>query len=152
MNDQCTAHAAVVGTQQPDPLAADFDRENLAGLRRSVADYARMHTLTEDAIGTFVLAVNEILANAIVHGGGSGSLRLWCSKDALHCRISDEGPGIRPDRIGPRDLPPSMAVDGRGLWLARQFCTVNICAGPTGTIVDLIASLRSDGAIAMCPV
>lgn len=130
--------ATCPGREHPDLLAADFTFENVSGLRREVAERARTSSLSETQLGSFVLAVAEILANAIVHGGGSGSLRLWRSDVALHCRVSDTGPGIPTERLAaPAGLPPLSAAGGRGLWLARQFCQVDITASPAGTTVDL---------------
>lgn len=128
------------------PLTATFGRDGLAAVRRSVSAYARHNGLREEAVDGFVLAVNEIASNAIAHGGGGGSLRLWVDGRSLRCRVSDHGPGVPTDRLD-CGLPPLSASCGRGLWLAHQFCQVEIQTTGSGTTIELTISLNS----ADCP-
>jgi serine/threonine-protein kinase RsbW len=89
------------------------------------------------------LAVDEMLGNAIEHGGGSGTVRLSLLGRRVTCIISDHGPGL-PDRVD-RHHPPrpdSAAVGGRGLWLAFTLCTaVRLSSSMHGTRVELIVEM-----------
>jgi anti-sigma regulatory factor (Ser/Thr protein kinase) len=81
------------------------------------------------------LAATELLANALVHGGGDATLRVWVAGGYLHCQVDDDGSGIADALAGYR--PPGAAADaGRGLWLARQVVDLlQISSTPAGTAV-----------------
>jgi anti-sigma regulatory factor (Ser/Thr protein kinase) len=48
--------------------------------------------LTVDQARDVVLAVHELAANAVRHGGGTGRLRMLVSAGRLRCQVSDDGP------------------------------------------------------------
>ncbi|MBT8225549.1 MAG: ATP-binding protein [Dactylosporangium sp.] len=119
------------------PFSADFDLGRLAALRRTVAIGARSHGLRGPALEEFLLAVNEIVSNAVAHGGGRGRLRLWCDEgNRVCCQVSDDGPGLGWQALA-RPCPPLSAEEGRGLWMARQFCSVSILPSARGTTVEV---------------
>jgi anti-sigma regulatory factor (Ser/Thr protein kinase) len=69
----------------------------------------------------FVLAVNELLENALIHGRSPVSVRLWVGADDVVCSVTDQGPGFRNPFAGYwRGLDTELAH--HGLWLARQLC------------------------------
>lgn len=82
-----------------------------------------------------MVAVNELLTNAVRHGGGSGHVWLWREDGAVSCEVRDSGAGlgtVRPRRPGP-DEP-----GGWGLWLVGELTdTCEINSGPTGTAVRI---------------
>jgi anti-sigma regulatory factor (Ser/Thr protein kinase) len=87
-------------------------------------------------IGDLVLAVNEVAANSIAHGGGSGTLRVWRDGGALVCEVSDRG--HLDDPLADRRRPAPGQDGGRGLWLANQLCDlVQVRSFATGTTVRL---------------
>ena len=45
--------------------------------------------LPDERAGEVVLAVHELAANVICHGGGKGRLRVWQPAGALHCQVDD---------------------------------------------------------------
>ena len=120
----------------PREVSIAFDLGGLRELRRAVATIACAHGLgwTADVL---VLVVHEIAANAIIHGGGCGHLRMWVEPGQVRCRVTDHGPGFPAGHRGPTTPPSSSAIGGRGLWLAHQFGQVDIRTGPRGTTVDL---------------
>jgi len=75
-------------------------------------DQARSHDL--------VLAIAEIAATSVQHGGGKGELLTWLEPDALVCEISDQSRLSSP-LIG-RRVPLPDEGKGRGLSLANQTC------------------------------
>ncbi|MER7366640.1 ATP-binding protein [Nonomuraea wenchangensis] len=117
-------------------LAVVFARGHITSLRRTVAEHAAREGLAGPRLEDFVLAVNEITTNAVVHGGGRGTLRLWSQAGRLWCEISDEGPGLPPGWTAAERPPAGLESGGRGLWLTRTLCDqVMIVSGPRGTTV-----------------
>jgi anti-sigma regulatory factor (Ser/Thr protein kinase) len=82
-----------------------------------------------------VVAVNELLTNAVRHGGGTGLVRLWAVDDVVVCEVSDRGDGLEPP-APKRPLPDQPG--GWGLWLVRELTdTCEIKSGPDGTAVRI---------------
>lgn len=135
--------AAQAAPPAGEPLiSARFDRGQITALRRAVGRCAAAHGLTGSRLDGFVLAVSEIVTNAVAHGGGRGRLRLWQVDAALTCEVVDGGPGLPEEYVRGSRRPPATALHGRGLWLARQLCDlVSVAAGPHGTTVRLVTAL-----------
>jgi anti-sigma regulatory factor (Ser/Thr protein kinase) len=129
---------------EPPLISLEFRRPDLARLRRRVAACAADAGLTGIRLQAFVMAVNEIITNAVIHGGGLGRIRLWLAGRELVCEVSDAGPGIPGGRI-PADRPPAEATGGRGLWLTRSLCDAfSLDTGRDGTTIRVASGL--DGA------
>lgn len=87
-----------------------------------------------------VLAVHEVVVNSVMHGGGSGMVRLWREEHAMVCDVEDLG-WVADAMIG-RRRPPVTGTRGRGLWLANHLCDlVQIRALRSGTVVRLHKAL-----------
>jgi anti-sigma regulatory factor (Ser/Thr protein kinase) len=119
-----------------DLLSCDFELSTLRWTRHRVNRHAQNNGLAELALYRFVVAINEIITNAVRHGGGTGHLRLWRTHDLLCCRVTDHGTGLpvdyRPRRPEPHD------TSGRGLWLVhRTVDNLTIETRPYGTTVTL---------------
>lgn len=90
-----------------------------------------------------VIAVHELVANAVRHGAGHGRLRVWLDHEALHCEVSDDGAppaaGTGPGtRIRPWDVVP-----GHGLWLVRRLAAhASVRTGADGTTATATFGLR----------
>lgn len=97
-----------------------FDLERLAVVRQVVANQATAAGIPAERTSDLVLAVNELAANSISYGGGSGLLRVWRSEDALVCEVRDRG--RMGDPLVGRRLPTPRQARGRGVWLANQLC------------------------------
>jgi anti-sigma regulatory factor (Ser/Thr protein kinase) len=116
----------------PDPAAS-------RAATRSVCAAAG---LTEDDTEGMLVAVSEVIANAIEHGNTPCQLRLWAGEQRALAIVADTGSGPHDPFIGM--LPPQLdAPTGRGLWIAHQLCSqVSMEAGHDGFSVRLVAGGR----------
>lgn len=125
------------------PAAArtlSFDADSLPEARSTVAGWA-LEVLPEAAATDLVLAVHEVAANSVRHGGGNGRLHCWRDGDAFVCEVHDRGMLPRP-LLG-RETPPVDGEVGRGLWLANQLCDlVQLRTSVDGTVVRLRLAAR----------
>jgi anti-sigma regulatory factor (Ser/Thr protein kinase) len=103
------------------------------GLVRQEAEDVRLHADTTDDL---VLAVHEVAANSVVHGGGSGSLAVWRGVASLVVEVRD--PGVIDDVLVGRGSVELASEHGRGIWIANQLCDlVQVRSGEHGTQVRL---------------
>jgi anti-sigma regulatory factor (Ser/Thr protein kinase) len=121
----------------PDaPMELAFSTGELGSVRRLVHRQCAELGVADDVAEDLTLAVDEIAANSLLHGGGRGVLRVWAEPDTLVCEVSDEGV-IRNPLVG-RVRPALDRLGGRGFWLANQLCDlVQVRSGPAGTVVRL---------------
>jgi anti-sigma regulatory factor (Ser/Thr protein kinase) len=133
------------GRPEPPLLTQKFDQRVITGIRHAVTRLCAAAGLYGQRLDDFVLAVNEMMTNAVRHAGGRGVLTLWCADSVLHCEVSDDGQGIPAESLQPHRRPATQALSGRGLWLARNLCdSVTIDTGPNGTKVLLRIGLTAD--------
>jgi serine/threonine-protein kinase RsbW len=102
----------VVAEQPPALVHEPFDHNVIAGVRHSVARLCASQGLAGQRLDDFVLAVNEMMTNAVRHAGGSGMLTLWCLDGTLRCEIADKGPGIPQPWFMSRSTTTSSPVCG----------------------------------------
>jgi serine/threonine-protein kinase RsbW len=128
------------------PLLTDgFDRGQVTELRHSFASCAEAAGLVGQRLDDFVLAVNELITNAVRHGGGTGELSLWLADDMLVCEVSDDGGGIGAERLSRHDRPAPDTAGGWGLWLADQLSDeMVVMTGPAGTTVRISTSVTDE--------
>jgi anti-sigma regulatory factor (Ser/Thr protein kinase) len=113
----------------------------LPAVRRFIRRRARAAGLSIARTDDLVLAVNEVVANSLVHGGGSGVLRIWQERDALVCEVSDAGRLGEP--LAGRLPPVAGQSGGWGLWLANQLCElVQLRSYDHGNVVRLRMTLE----------
>lgn len=135
------------GDDGPDPLEAAvpvLDVPAAAGLqplRHAVRD-ACTDVLGTDSLDDFVLAVGEVVTNAVRHGEPPVRVRLWTAPGRAVCAVTDRGRGIDDPFAGYRPAHRERPLHpGMGLWLARQLChRVHLSRGPEGFTVRLTAS------------
>jgi len=119
-----------------------FRAGQLALVRALAESRASQYGLTERQQDDLILAVNEIAANSVRHGGGQGQFRLWRDGRSLVAEIRDRG--TIDDPLAGRQQPGASSERGRGLWIANQVCDlVQIRTYPTGSVVRLFISLDS---------
>ncbi|GGR85639.1 hypothetical protein GCM10010169_32400 [Micromonospora fulviviridis] len=125
-------------------IAEAFDQAQVTELRHSVTSCAHAAGLAGQQLDDFVLAVNELITNAVRHGGGQGRLRLWRRAGELVCEVADHGHGISAQRLGDRARPAPDTAGGWGLWLARELSdTMAVETGEAGTIVRITTALAA---------
>jgi anti-sigma regulatory factor (Ser/Thr protein kinase) len=111
------------GELPPPPAeveALPFGAAELSEVRRAVAATAQRAGLGAFETADVITAASEIAANSIVHGGGSGVLRVWSEGGSLLAEVEDGG-RIEEPLVG-RLRPGLRQEGGRGLWLANQLC------------------------------
>lgn len=111
--------------------------DDLAVVRQRVRECARLHGIDAGRTARFVLAVNEIVTNAISHGVPPATVTIAATDDAFRVAVHDQGAGVLPNRGG--TAPPPVEQDhGRGLWLADRLCDrVDVHTAPSRTTVTL---------------
>lgn len=121
------------------PRLTTGDVADFVGLRRAVGAELATVDAPRDAVEDYLLAVDEMISNAVRHGGPPVGLRLWIGTDRIVCTITDGGSGWDDPFAG---YGPAHGEDlsrgGMGLWLARQLCDhVDITHGSDGARVRL---------------
>jgi anti-sigma regulatory factor (Ser/Thr protein kinase) len=118
---------------QPPPWAARLPAAgDPADARRFVREQALGAGVPPERAADLCVAANEVVTNALVHGGGAATLLAWTHDGRFVCQIEDAGRGI-PDPLAGYRPPAGEATGGYGLWLARQLVDLlQIGPRPTG--------------------
>jgi anti-sigma regulatory factor (Ser/Thr protein kinase) len=113
-----------------------FGAGDLVAVREDVIGHALGAGVPSEPSADLALAVHEVATNSLVHGSGSGDLRIWREAGALVCEVHDEGHISDPMRG--RVTPTWENEGGRGLWIANQLCDlVQIRSGAAGTTIRI---------------
>jgi anti-sigma regulatory factor (Ser/Thr protein kinase) len=133
-NEDCFGGELAPPAATPETIS--FDVTELGEVRRRVTAAAERAGMGPMEAADLVTAVSELAANSVMHGGGSGTLRLWQEEERLLAEVEDRG-RIEEPLVG-RLRPDVHQEGGRGLWLANQLCDlVQIRSGERGTTVRL---------------
>jgi anti-sigma regulatory factor (Ser/Thr protein kinase) len=136
--EPCGTAASPPAVGFPQLLDRPFGREEIAVVRHEVTGRLTGAGLVGDRLQGFVLAVNEVITNVVLHAGGRGRVLLWLDGDSAWCTVSDAGPGIPARFLRPPEVPEAFEVGGRGIWLAYQLCDeVTVATGPIGTTIGM---------------
>ncbi|MET8135703.1 sensor histidine kinase [Streptomyces sp. NPDC005251] len=118
----------------PGAATVRFDAELLPAARDFAMSEARERGMARARLQDLSLVVAELATNSVVHGGGSGILRIWAESEHIVCEVRDEGRlsdplagrhPVRPDQIG-----------GRGLFLVHFISDlVRVHTEDSGTTV-----------------
>jgi anti-sigma regulatory factor (Ser/Thr protein kinase) len=105
---------------------------NIDESRRFTASWALASNLDLERVADTVLVVDELVTNAIIHGGGSGRLATWTENGRLVFEVSDHGHICDP-LAGRRPTPPDQ-THGRGLGIVHRMSDlVRVHTTTTGT-------------------
>jgi anti-sigma regulatory factor (Ser/Thr protein kinase) len=135
--DVTAAHADSGPGQRSTLLDRRFGRDEITVVRHEVTARLNAGPLG-DRLHGFVLAINEVITNAVLHAGGEGRIVLTATGAAVCCTVTDSGPGIPEQFRRPPAVPEPFEVGGRGIWLAHELCDeVTMATGPIGTTIEL---------------
>ena len=105
-------------------------------MRPWLAGHAASLGLSAARIDDLVLAMDELAANSIRHGGGRGVARIWAAGDAIVGEVADAGSIADP--LAGRKRPATDQECGFGLWLVNQLCDlVQIRTFAAGSVVRM---------------
>ncbi|MGW5719964.1 anti-sigma factor RsbA family regulatory protein [Amycolatopsis sp. NPDC003865] len=122
--------------QHAAPLAVLTD-PHPAAARRAVLEFGETG-LPAAELDDLVLAVSEIVDNALRHGRPPVEMRIWAGPGHLVVTVHDTGQG--PDDPFAGLLPAARRIGGRGLWIAHQICSeVALYRDETGFTARLTA-------------
>ncbi|MEE1757425.1 anti-sigma factor RsbA family regulatory protein [Streptomyces sp. SP18CS02] len=112
----------------------DFDADLLPEARRYATRRALALGLPGNRHDDFALAVAELTTNSVVHGGGSGTVRVWVEGGHLVCEVRDRG--LLDDPMAGRRPAAPGQIGGRGLLLVHYLSDlVRLHSGSEGTTV-----------------
>jgi serine/threonine-protein kinase RsbW len=148
-------------------LDAMFDSGTLRALRADVHASASRIGFPDHRVEDMVLAVHELVANAVQHGAGAGRLRIWDLAGTLHCQVDDgalafddpAAPAADPQDVraaetknsaGP-SVASAWAIPGHGLWVVCQVADdLRVTSSPQGTSAAVTFNRSSVGGAAPC--
>lgn len=109
-----------------------FDDERLRDARRFAVQVAGGLGVTGIRLDDLALAVAELTTNSVLHGGGSGEVRVWAEGEQVVCEVRDGG-RLRDPLAGRRPPLPGRP-GGRGLLMVNHLADlVRTHTGPDGT-------------------
>jgi anti-sigma regulatory factor (Ser/Thr protein kinase) len=111
------------------------DRDSVDNARWFATSYGRNAGLSAHRLIDLEIAVTELVLNSVVHGGGTGLLRIWTDGDHLVCEVRDAG-RITDPLAGRR--PVDDYTDGGGLLLVNHAVDLlRTHTGPGGTTMRI---------------
>jgi hypothetical protein len=127
--------------EPPTGTGFPFDATNQALAGQFACDHATRLGLGGDH-SELKLIVGELVARSLVHGAGTGTLRIWAQRGYLVCEVRHSG--HINDPLADRPLADPRRPDGRGLLLVNHLSDlVEQHACPHGTTTRVYLKLSS---------
>jgi anti-sigma regulatory factor (Ser/Thr protein kinase) len=119
-----------------DAAGIGFGADDLAAARSLARTVAARTGLGAERTADLVLAVTEMGANSVLHGGGSGIFHIWTRGGSVVCQSADAGHVTDP-MVGRRRPAPDQ-TGGRGVWILHQLCDlVQMRSSAEGTLTRI---------------
>ena len=124
----------------PEPAELDIELTapaDLPAMRPRLRTHSTGIGRDRDEVDAMLIAVTEVVTNALQHGRAPCRLRVWTAQSVLHVRVDDHGhsPGLA---MAGYWRPTSPTSDPMGLWVARQLADVmHTQTTPNSTTVEL---------------
>ena len=123
----------------------DSSLDSVNKVEQTAEQYGGRAGFDEDTVQQIAMAVREAAVNAVLHGNAYDKTKhitasFETTTDSLIVRITDQGPGLDPDKI-PDPLAPENLLkgSGRGIFLIRALMDeVNFRQLHPGTELTLI--------------
>ncbi|MEU2114362.1 sensor histidine kinase [Streptomyces sp. NPDC016459] len=116
-----------------------FGAEELPAARHFAVKEAEVLGLPGGRAQDLALAVSELTTNSVIHGGGSGTLRIWAESERIVCEVEDGG--RLADPLAGRRPAARGQLGGRGLLLVNYLADlVRVHTAPDGTTVRFYLS------------
>jgi anti-sigma regulatory factor (Ser/Thr protein kinase) len=137
--DPLAAYGAFAQPLSPVPEDAagiGFGARGLAAVRALATTVAARADLGGERTADLLLAVTEMGANSVLHGGGSGIFHIWTRGGSVVCQSADAGHVTDP-MVGRRRPAPDQ-TGGRGVWILHQLCDlVQMRSSAEGTLTRI---------------
>ncbi|WP_406130685.1 anti-sigma factor RsbA family regulatory protein [Streptomyces sp. NBC_00989] len=118
----------------PGAASIVFDPGDLPKSRYFAVQEAERLGLAGVRLQDLTLAVAELTTNSVLHGGGSGTLRIWAEGERIVCEVHDRG--RLTDPLAGRRPPSRDQPGGRGLLLVHYVADlVRVHATADGTTI-----------------
>ncbi|WP_105971937.1 anti-sigma factor RsbA family regulatory protein [Streptomyces geranii] len=120
-----------------------FGSEELPVVRHFAVALAAQLGLSGIRLDDLALTVAELTTNSVVHGGGTGTLRVWAEDSQLVCEVRDRG--HLSDPLAGRRPATRDQRGGRGLLLVHTVTDlVRVHTDPAGTAVRCYFGIGSN--------
>jgi serine/threonine-protein kinase RsbW len=100
---------------------------NLRIVENAIDEATSVIGISQDNYGKILVSAMEAVNNAIIHGNKSDpdkivDIEISCEKDELNIKVTDEGPGFRPDKVPDPTTPENIEeLNGRGIYLMSHL-------------------------------
>ena len=98
----------------------DLSVETLSVLRSRVGARAAEGGIDASRARDFVLAVNEVASNSLLHGAGRVTVTMWTENGHFVSEVRDQG--VIREPLAGRRRPAIGDRSGYGLWIANELC------------------------------